>query len=193
MRFKSRAGPSDNQGMRPLLIASLLLFSALAGASAPLPRGTKHFQLSTVRSQVDGDIQTRGLGVISTGPTYIACAGESPSVEFEQYDFAPSAGGETRLWRVWVAYRVPYARADFESLSAQMRAELGDPSEITTPTDDDPAGIHKLTWVDARTTVQIAARWPERPDPRADRMLVVWTDRKLQKLVEAQKLADRKK
>ena len=58
---------------------------------------------------------------------------------------------------------------------------------------NDPDGLHKVTWVDVRTAVQLAARWPERPDPRADRMLLVWTDRQLQKLVEAQALRKPKK
>jgi hypothetical protein len=173
--------------MRWLALPSLLLIAALASASQLLPRGSHDFQLAYTRGEVDSALTARGAEVISRGPAFIACAGESPAVEFEQYDFAPSAGGQSHLWRVWIAFRVPYTRADFDSLKTQMEVDLGQPNEVTEPEPADLAGVHKLTWVDPLTSVQLAARWPEHPDPRADRMLVVWTDRRLQKLVEAQR------
>lgn len=174
--------------MRWLSIPLLLLVAALCSASALLPRGSHDFQLAFTRSQVDSALAARGTEVISRGPSYIACAGRSPEVEFEQYDFASSGGGgEGHLWRVWIAFRVPYTHSDFDSLKTQLEVDLGQPSEVTEPEPSDIAGVHKLTWVDPLTSVQLAARWPEHPDPRADRMLVVWTDRRLQKIVEAQR------
>ena len=175
--------------MRPLLVSVLLICSAaLASATQLLPRGSHDFQLASSRAQVDSAITARGLDVISRGPTYIACSNPSPAVEFEQYDFAPTTTGDSRLWRVWIAYRVPYARQDFDSLKSQMEVDLGEPNETMEPLPNEPAGgVYKLTWADARTSVQLGARWPERPDPKTDRMLVVWTDRRLEKLVEAQR------
>lgn len=174
--------------MRLFLVSVLLASSAaLASASQLLPRGSHDFQLAYSRAQVDSAITARGLEVISRGPTYIACSNPSPAVEFEQYDFAPTTNGDSRLWRVWIAYRVPYARQDFDSLKTEMEVNLGEPNEMMAPLPSDPTGVYKLTWVDALTSVQLGARWPEHPDPKADRMLVVWTDRKLEKVVEAQR------
>jgi hypothetical protein len=179
--------------MRWLSVSLLLLLATFAGASQPLPRGSHDFQLGFSHSQVDSAIAARGVEMISNGATYVACSNPSPAVEFEQYDFAPTIGGEGRLWRVWIAFRVPYARQDFDSLKTQLLVDLGEPSETNVPAADDPAGVYKVTWVDASTSVQLGARWPERPDPRADRMMVVWTDRRLQKLVEAQRKQKPKK
>jgi hypothetical protein len=175
--------------MRPFLVSALLAGSAaMASATQLLPRGSHDFQLASSRSQVDSTIAARGVAVISRGPTYIACSNPSPAVEFEQYDFAPTTTGDSRLWRVWIAFRVPYARQDFDSLKTQLEVDLGQPNETMEPMPNDPAGgVYKLTWADALTSVQLGARWPDRPDPKADRMLVVWTDRKLEKLVEAQR------
>ena len=177
---------ADDSRMRWILLC-LLIAATAASASQPLPRGTLDFQLAFSRSQVDSALAARGVQVISSGPTHVSCDGASPSVEFEQYEFAPTAGGEAHLWRVTVAYRVPYVRADFDSLERALVGDLGPPSEKNEPAASDLDGVHKVSWVDSRTAVQLAARWPERPDPRADRMLLVWTDRRLQKLVDAER------
>jgi hypothetical protein len=186
--LKPGAPVADTIRMRWLSLPLLLLCAAFTTSTSFLPRGSQDFQLAFTRAQVDSAIAARGTEVISRGPAYIACAGSSSRVEFEQYDFAsPAAGGESHLWRVWIAFRVPYTRGDFDSLETSLKDDLGQPSEVTEPDPSDVAGVHKLTWVDALTSVQLAARWPEHPDPRADRMLVVWTDRRLQKIVEAQR------
>lgn len=169
----------------PLLL--LLWLPCLTAPAHALPRGTDQFRLAAGRAGLDSSLAARGLAVLSSGATHVTSAGDSPLVEFEQYDFAPSVMGAGLLWRVTVAYRVPYSRADFDSLRAALTSDLGEPAQADEPPAGDPAAIHKVTWVDARTSVQLAARWVERPDPRADRMLVVWTDRRLQKLVEAQR------
>jgi len=180
--------------MRWLCVSLALGISALAAASTSLPRGNDEFVLGAPRTEVAENVQSRGLEVLSSSPSHIACVGQSRGVEYEQYDFAPMVGGEGRLWRVTIAYRVPYTRADFDSLRNQLVEDLkSDPGQIDEPQANDPDGVHKITWVDAATSVQLAARWPERPDPRADRMLLVWTDRKLQKLVEAQRKGGKKK
>jgi len=41
------------------------------------------------------------------------------------------------------------------------------------------------------TAVQLGARWTGAPDPNADRMMVTWVDRRLQKLVEARRKKDK--
>jgi len=174
--------------MRPIIL--LVMLVALAGSAAAagdLPRGTDQFQLGTSRTEVNGSLAARGVAILSGGATHLTAAGDSPLVEFEQYDFTPSAVGEGLLWRVTVAYRVPYSRADFDSLRGALVKDLGEPAGNDEIPAGDPEAVHKMTWVDVMTSVQLAARWPERPDPRADRMLVVWTDRRLQKVVEAQR------
>src|SRR5437899_4875324 len=114
--LESALPPADNPAMRCLSVPFLLFVAALAAASQPLPRGSRDFQLAFSRSQVDSAISARGIEVISSGATHLSCAGVSRAVEYEQYDFAPSAAGEAHLWKVTIAFRVPYAREDFDSL-----------------------------------------------------------------------------
>lgn len=190
-RLKFPRDASDNPDMRwsclLLLAASGLAF---AGAVRPVPRGNDHFRLAMTWAQVDSSVAARGLEVISSSHEHLTCAPSDPAVEFEQYSFLPSAQGPSYLWRVTIAYRVPYRRADFESLRHQLGRALGDPAEVVAP--DDSGAVHKVTWVDPATAVQLAARWPEHPDPRVDRMMVTWTDRRLQRLVEARRQKDKK-
>ncbi len=185
-RLKFAAPRSDNRGMRWVLLL-LLALSGLAFAPRALPRGSDRFHLAMTRVEVDSTLAARGLTILSGSPSHIACAGDVPQVEYEQYDFAPSAYGPGLLWRVTVAYGVPYQRADFDSLRDDLTALLGEPAQVDEPEAGEIGATHKVTWVDAHTSVQLAARWNEHPDPRTDRMLVVWTDRRLQKMVEAQR------
>jgi hypothetical protein len=164
----------------------VLALSGTALAAPGLPRGDDHFHLAMSRSEVDSAVADRGLNVLSSGLSHITCTGAGPIVEYEQYDFVPSTSGQGQLWRLTVAYRVPYRRADFDSLRRGLAARLGEPAQVEEPDPRDVGATHRVTWVDVRTSVQLAARWNERPDPQTDRMLVVWTDRRLQKLVEAQ-------
>ena len=170
----------------------LLALSGLAFSSVErsLPRGTDLFHLTMTRTQVDSALAARGVEVLSGSAEHLACIPHEAAVEFEQYAFAPSVQGPGRLWRVTIAYRVPYRRAAFDSLREAMTQTLGQPAEEVSPPDS--SAVHKATWVDASTAVQLAARWPERPDRVSDRMLVTWTDRRLQKMVDVMRQRQRK-
>jgi len=190
--LKFRRGPSDNRTMRwSLLLVLALSGLAFTAADRTLPRGDDHFRLAMTRAQVDSSIASRGLRVISSSHEHLACAGEVPAVEFEQYAFAPAPHGPGFLWRVTIAHRVPYRRADFDSVRDALVRRLGEPAETEAPEASDVDAVHKLTWVDPSTTVQLAARWSVPQDPRADRMMVTWTDRRLQRMVEARRSKDR--
>jgi len=189
--LKSTRTRSENRGMRwplPLLLA--LSGLGFASVEHSLPRGNDSFRLAMDRAQVDSAVAARGVRVLSAGNDYLACVPHDPTVEFEQYAFVPSPQGPGYLWRVTIAYRVPYRRAVFDSLRQALARHLGEPAEDVAPRDS--TEVHRATWVDPMTSVQLAARWPEHPDPRSDRMLVTWTDRRLQKLVEAKRMKERK-
>jgi hypothetical protein len=55
---------------------------------------------------------------------------------------------------------------------------LGDPG---------PPAARQVIWVDPVTAVQLGARWGADHERDADRMMVTWTDRRLQRLVEARR------
>jgi hypothetical protein len=97
------------------------------------------------------------------------------------------------LWKVTYGYRVPYGRDVFEGAKGTLIGDLGAPDEEHRS--DVQAGdlVDKLTWADAATIVQLGARWPERQDEGADRMLVTWVDRRLQKMASVQIKKTKKK
>ena len=103
------------------------------------------------------------------------------------YSFATTPLGPSFLWKVTVAYRVPYGRDRFETLRDALVGNLGRPGEVHAS--DPKAGSFddRVTWADERTAVQLGARWNDPQDPRVDRMILTWTDRRLQKLVEVQR------
>jgi len=169
-------------------LLALLALSGLAFAypATSLPRGTDRFQLGWARFQVDSALAARGIERSSAGADFIVTPGESPDVEFVQYSFVPSPGGIGFLWKVTTGYRVPYDHDSFEGVRGQLVSDLGPPSEEHRA--DVAAGdlADRLLWADARTSVQLGARWSPVQDPRADRMLITWIDRQLQKRVEVQ-------
>jgi hypothetical protein len=174
--------------MRWLLLALLILSGlALAPPAQTLPRGTERFRLGWAAFQMDSALRAREVETLSRGHDFLTTMGEEPSVEYVQYSLTTSPLGPSFVWKVTVAYRVPYTRAEFDSLSEVLIAGLGTPAQRQTP--DFSAGLteEKLTWVDALTSVQLGARWNVPQDPRADRMIVTWTDRRLQKVVEVQR------
>jgi len=173
-----------------ILLLLALSGLAFAGVERSLPRGNDHFRLMMTWAQVDSAVAARGLEVISSSHEHLACAPDDPGVEFEQYAFLASPQGPSYLWRVTTSYRVPYRRADYEALRDALTKALGEPAEVVAP--DDSNAVHKVTWVDPATAVQLAGRWPVNPDARVDRMLVTWTDRRLQRLVDARRQKDRK-
>jgi hypothetical protein len=131
---------------------------------------------------------------VSDRAGFLAATSSDTLVEFEQYVFVPMAGGRELLWKATFAYRMPSTVAQFESVATRMRARLGEPTELVDPgPDPDQDGrTHRVAWLDSKVSVQLAARWPEHPDPVADRMLVTWIDMRLHKSVLAQIRKSRK-
>lgn len=171
----------------PLL--ALIAFSGLAFTppTPELPRGTRDFRLGWANFQVDSALDARGAEILSTGFDFITTAGESPEIEYVLYSFATTPQGPSFLWKVTVAYRVPYSHEDFEGVLEALRSDLGPPADEHRAAPKAGDLEDRITWVDVRTAVQLGARWHEPQDERADRMLVTWTDRKLQKAVEKQR------
>lgn len=182
---------ADNLDMRWSILLLLALSGlAFAGVERTLPRGNDHFRLAMTWADVDSAIAARGLEVISSSQDHITCVPDDPAAEFEQYSFLASPQGPSYLWRVTISYKVPYRRAGYDALRDVLTEALGAPDEVVAP--DDSSAVHKVTWVDPSTAVQLGARWPVNPDARVDRMMVTWTDRRLQRLVEARRQKDRK-
>ncbi|HET9325439.1 MAG TPA: hypothetical protein VFQ05_01575 [Candidatus Eisenbacteria bacterium] len=168
-----------------LLILLALSGLAFAPATQTLPRGTLAFTLGWARSQVDSALADRGVEPISAGSDFITTPGESPEVEFIEYSFVPMAHRGALLWKVTYGYRVPSDRQVFEGARGTLVGQFGAPHEEHKA--DVKAGNfeEKLLWVDGLTAVQLGARWTERQDT-ADRMMVTWVDRKLQKQASVQ-------
>lgn len=188
--------------MRVLLLSLLTLTLApgFLGASiaAELPRGTKHFHLGMLRDQVDSLVAARGLSVISNGTAFLVCASKDSTVEFEQYAFFQAPHGTGYLWRVTIGYQRNVSTADYAAVRAGLRRRLGEPASDTWKAGDDSPrdnsrGVtitQQAVWTDLLTIVQLGARWSDSPDPSADRMIITWTDRRLQRLVEARRKKD---
>ncbi len=189
--------------MRPTLVFVPIFVLALgilgAGPSAPLPHGNDHFRLGMSRSQVDSAVAARGLSVISNGTAFLVCASDHPAVEYEQYSFFRAPHGMDFLWKVTIGYRLTASTADYAAARAELERQLGEPAIDSWDAEDSaspgdsrpPATSHRTVWVDALTAVQMGARWTGAPDRNADRMRVSWTDRRLQRLVEARRKKDK--
>jgi hypothetical protein len=181
--------------VRPLPIVALLLTVATASAAAPLPRGNGDFRLGSFRAEVDSTVAARGLTVLSSGTAFLACASDDPDVEFEQYSFFQAPHGIVLLWRVTIGYRLGTSRADLDSVLVDLRHDLGEPSSDTGAAAERdprtegplPPGARSVIWADPSTAVQLGARWSDEPPQPSDRMMVTWTDRRLQRLVEARR------
>lgn len=166
------------------LLLLLLGCSGLAFAvTTTLPRGDDRFRLGWSRDQVDSALTARGVETQTTGNDFITTAGETPGVEYVEYQFVPAPHTSGFLWKVTYGYRVPYDHKVFEGARGTLVADLGSPSDEHRSNPEAGDVVDKLTWVDALTSVQLAARWTEHQDASADRMLVTWIDRKLQKEV----------
>jgi len=200
--LKPAAGAAETNPMRHTLVfvpAMVLALGILgAGPSAPLPRGNDHFRLGMFRSQVDSAIAARGLSVISNGTAYLVSASDDTTVEYEQYSFFRAPHGTDFLWKVTIGYRLTASMADFAAVREVLRRQLGEPAtdswdtgEARSPDAPPAATSQQAVWADISTAVQIGARWTGAPDPNADRMMVSWTDRRLQRLVEARRKKDR--
>jgi len=164
----------------------LALFSTVAFASpaATLPRGDDRFQLGWSMTQVDSALAANGIEVVSRGFDFITAAG-TPGAEYVEYRFAITPDWPSRLWRVTTVYPAPYKRQDFDGVRGTLEGLLGEPNDVRPPKGGDLE--ERVSWVDALTSVQLGARWTEPQDPKVDRMVVTWVDRKLQKAVETQR------
>jgi hypothetical protein len=168
-----------------------LLLLALSGLAftppaSQLPRGDDRFQLGWTRDQVDSALAARNVETQTAGNDFITTAGEIADIEYIQYSFFPSPHGSAFLWKVTYGYRVPYDHEVYEAARGTLLGDLGPPDEEHKADPEKGDFVDKLTWADAATIVQLGARWTERQDPGADRMLVTWIDRRLQKLTSVQ-------
>ena len=185
--LKSGRSRSDNRGMRLFLLALLALSGlAFAPAHAPLPRGTEVFTLGWSRAQVDSSLAEHGVTPLSGGSDFLTTPGSSPEIEYVEYRFLPAPYGTPLLWKVTYGYRVPYDREVYEGARGTLLGQLGAPAEEHRANPKAGDVVDKITWADAATVVQLGARWTEIQDPAADRMLVTWVDRRLQKVASAQ-------
>ena len=175
-------------------ILALAVFTT-ASAPPPLPRGSDDFRLGMVRAQVDSSVVARKLPVISSGSAYLVCGSDDPRVEYEQYSFFRSPHGMTFLWRVTIGYHLGASREELEAVRAELQRLLGEPASDTGALAESdtasggppPPGARQVIWVDPLTAVQLGARWNNEPGRKADRMMVTWTDRRLQRLVDARR------
>lgn len=178
----------------PLLILASSVITASVAPTA-LPRGPEEFRLGISRAQTDSAVAARNLPVISQGNAYLVCGSDDPAVEYEQYSFFQAPHGLTRLWKVTIGYRLGTTREDLDLVLARLERQLGRPAsdtggvtgQTTASGDPIPPAARSVIWVDPNTAVQLGARWGAEHERQADRMMVIWTDRRLQRMVEARR------
>lgn len=184
----------------PLALTVFLAIVASVGTpgSSLLPRGNDLFRLGMSRAQVDSAVAGRQLTVLSDGTAYLVCASDDPLVEYEQYSFFLPPHGYEVLWKVTIGYRLEASRQDLDRVRGELQGWLGPPTAESSPEADTggaaepPLPATRLVmWTDASTSVQLGARWSGDADRSPDRMLVTWTDRKTQRLVEARRKKDK--
>ena len=148
-----------------------------------------------LRAQVDSVVAAQGATVISNGSAFLVCASDDPRVEYVQYAFFQAPHGMDILWRVIVGYRQSASTADYAAARERLRRQLGEPAtdswdagDAAAPDDSRPgATTQRAVWVDPSTAVLLGARWTDSPDPNPDRMIESWTDRRMQRLVDARR------
>lgn len=179
----------------PLLPALVLAVFITAPAAPPLPRGNDDFQLGMLRAQVDSAVAARRIPILSGGSAYLVCGSDDPAVEYEQFSFFTVPHGMTFLWKVTVGYRLATSPRDLEAVRVELARRLGEPASDNgngvAPTSVSgtplPPAARQVIWVDPFTAVQLGARWGREDERKADRMIVTWTDRRLQRLIEARR------
>ena len=186
----------ENRIMTPAVPVMLgLAILATASAPSPLPRGSADFRLGVFRAQVDSAVAARQLPVISNGSAYLVCGSDDPRVEYEQYSFFQAPHGIRLLWKITIGYHLGASRGDLDTVLTDLRELLGEPSSDTGGATGatNAAGelvqppARQVIWADPSTAVQLAARWGDGPPHPADRMMVTWTDRRLQRLIDARR------
>lgn len=178
--------------MRVLLsIVVGLLWSSVC--QADIPRGNDDFTLGSSPEQVRARIDERGLEVFSTGIDVVSCSSDDPRIEYETYEFFPGPHGITSLWRVTIAYRMPYPAEWVSDTETELAEVLGPPDSSGAISqgmfDEDPARL--VVWGDARTQVKVGGRPNGAKTETIDRLYVTWTDRKLQRTIDARRRHDR--
>lgn len=176
-----------------------VLLSTLAGllwaaaCLADIPRGTDDFTLGSSPEQVRFRIEERGLKVFSTGVDVVSCSSDDPRIEYETYEFFPGPHGATLLWRVTIAYRLPYPAEWVSDAETELAEVLGNPDSTGSigqgMFDENPSRM--VVWGDARTQVKVGGRPNGAKIDPADRLYVTWTDRKLQRTIDARRRQDR--
>ena len=186
----------DENRVMPSPVPVILAIAVLATASAapPLPRGSADFRLGVSRAQVDSAVAARQLPVISNGNAYLVCGSDDPRVEYEQYSFFQAPHGMRFLWKVAIGYQLGASRGELDTVLTELRVLLGEPASDTgaltesgTPAGDPPPTVRQVIWADPLTVVQLGGRWGDEQGRVADRMMVTWTDRRLQRLVDARR------
>jgi hypothetical protein len=195
-RLKSDPLPDENTDMPlPLPVILALTFLTASATPPPLPRGSDDFRLGMSRAQVDSAVAARKLPVVSSGGVFLVCGSDDPAIEYEHYAFFQAPHGMTFLWRVTIGYRLEASREDLDMVLGDMQRRLGEPASDTgretrpgtAAGAPPPLAARQVIWADPFTAVQLGGRWSEQPDRAADRMMVTWTDRRLQRLVEARR------
>lgn len=175
--------------MRSLALALLLLSGLLFLPSAgPMPRGTDEFTLGMPRAEVEQLLARRGLERVSESNGVLATTTDRPGAEFERYAFVRSPRDSVMvLWQAATGYRFPAGIEDFDRVTGEVERWLGPPAASRGEFDHAgrPVGLHEKTWSGGDFTVQLAARWTAEPDARTDRMLLTWTDLRLQRIAKA--------
>src|SRR5262245_42817527 len=183
----------------PLALTLLLSLVLSAAGPSALPRGCDQFRLGMVRAEVDSAVAKRRLDVITDDTAFLVCGSDDPLIEYEQYTFFLPPHGEPTLWKVTLGYRLESSRTNLDSVRVRLERRLGAPS---SDSDDNvpPSDVYgnrpmpaerQVMWVDAATSVRLGGRWSAEQDRNADRMLVTWTDRHIQRLIEARRKKDK--
>ncbi len=171
-------------------IEALLLCFLFATFSNPLdagdlPRGTPVFTLGMSREELDSRILQRGLQRISEAHGVVSFSTDVPDGEFERYAFmrAP-VDSQIVLWQATIAYKFPVDSTVFRRVAEQLESVLGPPRIVRGGREPGGRliGLHERAWTDDRVTVRLAVRWSPESDLNTDRMLLTWTDLRLQRM-----------
>jgi hypothetical protein len=135
--------------------------------------------------------------VITDDTAFLVCSGAERNIEYVQYSFWRAPHDLDLLWRVTIGYRLGATTRDFADARDRLVRVLGEPQREAAAdpgaTNQARAGMQLVSWDDPFISVSLGARWTDHPDPGADRMLVTWTDRRMQKLMQARGKKEPKK
>jgi hypothetical protein len=182
------------RGSRLATLLASLLFATTAFAA--LSRGPEEFQLGGSPTDLQDRFALRQLEVVSTGVNRVSVTSDDPRVDYETYEFFPGPHGAVSLWRVTIAYRMPYSAEWMADAEGELAEELGPPDRSSvTPRDSfDQNPFRLFVWHDDLTQVQLGGRANGAgADDATDRMIVTWTDRKLQRQIDAKRRQERKR